>query len=61
VHAGAAQAADKLGDTEIIWKGSQLESDREGQIAVVRTSCEFTSADFGCADAHHRNPGRVTC
>jgi len=37
VHAGAAQAADKLGDTEIIWKGSQLESDREGQIAVVQS------------------------
>jgi ribose transport system substrate-binding protein len=36
VHAGAAKAAKELGDTEILWKGSQLESDREGQIAVVQ-------------------------
>jgi ribose transport system substrate-binding protein len=36
VHAGAAKAAEELGDTEIIWKGSQLESDREGQIAVMQ-------------------------
>jgi ribose transport system substrate-binding protein len=36
VHAGAAKAARELGDTEIIWKGSQLESDREGQISVMQ-------------------------
>jgi ribose transport system substrate-binding protein len=36
VHAGAAKAAKELGDTEIFWKGSQLESDREGQIAVMQ-------------------------
>jgi ribose transport system substrate-binding protein len=36
VHAGAAKAAQELGDTEIIWKGSQLESDREGQITVMQ-------------------------
>jgi ribose transport system substrate-binding protein len=37
VHAGANKARDELGDTEIFWKGSQLESDREGQIAVMQT------------------------
>ena len=36
VHAGADKAAKELGDTEIFWKGSQLESDREGQIAVMQ-------------------------
>ena len=36
VHAGAANAAKELGDVEILWKGPQLESDREGQIAVVQ-------------------------
>ena len=36
VHAGAAKAAKELGDTEIIWKGAQLESDREGQISVMQ-------------------------
>ncbi|HET6328334.1 MAG TPA: substrate-binding domain-containing protein [Planctomycetaceae bacterium] len=36
VHAGAAKAAKELGDTEILWKGPQLESDREGQIAVMQ-------------------------
>ncbi len=36
VHAGAAKAANELGDTEIIWKGAQLESDREGQISVMQ-------------------------
>jgi len=37
VHAGAAKAAKELGDTEIFWKGSQLESDREGQISVMQS------------------------
>ena len=37
VRAGAAKAADDLHDTEIFWQGSQLESDREGQIAVVQS------------------------
>jgi ribose transport system substrate-binding protein len=36
IHAGAAKAAKELGDTEIFWKGSQLESDREGQISVMQ-------------------------
>jgi len=36
VHAGAANAAKELGDVEIIWKGAQLESDRQGQISVLQ-------------------------
>jgi len=36
VHAGAANAAKELGDVEILWKGSLLESDRETQIAVMQ-------------------------
>lgn len=36
VHAGAVKAANELADVEIIWKGPQLESDRESQIAVVQ-------------------------
>jgi ribose transport system substrate-binding protein len=36
VHAGAANAAKELGDVEIIWKGPQLETDREGQISIVQ-------------------------
>jgi ribose transport system substrate-binding protein len=36
VHAGAQNAADELGNVEILWKGPQLENDRSGQIAVVR-------------------------
>jgi ribose transport system substrate-binding protein len=36
VHAGAQQAADELGNVKIEWKGSILESDREGQINVVQ-------------------------
>lgn len=37
VHAGAANAAKELGDVEILWKGSQLESDRETQIQVMQS------------------------
>ena len=37
VHAGAANAAKELGDVEILWKGSLLESDRETQISVMQT------------------------
>lgn len=36
VHAGADNAARELGNVEIIWKGSQLEDDRDGQISVVQ-------------------------
>ena len=36
VHAGAAKAAKELGDVEILWKGSLLESDRETQISVMQ-------------------------
>ncbi|HLJ12554.1 MAG TPA: substrate-binding domain-containing protein [Planctomycetaceae bacterium] len=36
VHAGAANAARELGNVEIIWKGSLLENDRDGQISVVQ-------------------------
>jgi ribose transport system substrate-binding protein len=36
VHAGAANAAKELGDVEILWKGSLLESDRETQIQVMQ-------------------------
>ena len=35
VHAGAANAAKQLGDVEVLWKGPQLESDKEGQITIV--------------------------
>jgi ribose transport system substrate-binding protein len=35
VHAGAEQAAQELGNVEILWKGPILESDREGQINVM--------------------------
>ncbi len=36
VHAGAEQAAKELGNVEILWKGSALESDQAGQIQVVQ-------------------------
>jgi len=36
IHAGAANAAKELGDVEILWKGSLLESDRETQIQVMQ-------------------------
>ncbi|MSR59489.1 MAG: sugar ABC transporter substrate-binding protein [Planctomycetaceae bacterium] len=40
VHAGADNAAKELGNVEIIWKGSHLEDDRDGQISVVQ---DFTT------------------
>lgn len=36
VHAGAENAARELGNAEILWKGSLLENDRDGQISVVQ-------------------------
>ncbi|MBI2823937.1 MAG: substrate-binding domain-containing protein [Planctomycetia bacterium] len=36
VHAGAAQAAEELGNVEVLWKGPLQESDREGQISLVQ-------------------------
>jgi ABC-type sugar transport system substrate-binding protein len=36
VHFGAQQAANELGGVEILWKGPQLESDRDGQISLVQ-------------------------
>jgi len=36
VHAGAEQAAQEIGNVEILWKGPLLENDREGQISVVQ-------------------------
>ena len=36
VHAGAVNAAEKLGNVEILWKGPMQESDREGQINVMQ-------------------------
>lgn len=36
VHAGAEQAAKEAGNVEILWKGSLLENDRDGQISVVQ-------------------------
>lgn len=36
VHAGAEQAAQELGDVEILWKGPLSEGDRDGQITVVQ-------------------------
>jgi len=36
VHAGAVKAAQELGNVEILWKGSALESDQAGQIQVVQ-------------------------
>jgi ribose transport system substrate-binding protein len=36
VHAGAVNAANELGDIEILWKGPLLENDRDGQISVVQ-------------------------
>ena len=36
VHAGAEQAAQELGNVEILWKGPQLENDRAGQIKVLQ-------------------------
>lgn len=36
VHAGAENAAKELGNVEILWKGSLLENDRDGQVSVVQ-------------------------
>ncbi len=36
VHFGAQQAADELGNVEILWKGPQLESQREAQVSLVQ-------------------------
>lgn len=36
VHAGAENAADELGNVEILWKGPLLEDDAAGQIAVMQ-------------------------
>ncbi|MGE3313494.1 MAG: substrate-binding domain-containing protein [Planctomycetaceae bacterium] len=35
VHAGAKKAADELGNVEILWKGTNNEKDKEGQIKLV--------------------------
>jgi ABC-type sugar transport system substrate-binding protein len=37
VHFGAQQAAEAAGDVEIIYKGPQLESDRDTQISLVQS------------------------
>lgn len=36
VHAGAVNAANELGNVEILWKGPLLENDRDGQISVMQ-------------------------
>lgn len=36
VHHGAQKAAGEIGGVEILWKGPQLESDRDGQITLVQ-------------------------
>ena len=36
VHYGAVQAADEIGDVEIIWRGPVVESDTGSQIEVVK-------------------------
>lgn len=40
IHAGAAHAAEALGNVEIIWKGPQKEDDRTEQIALVQTAAQ---------------------
>jgi ribose transport system substrate-binding protein len=37
VHAGAADAANELGDVQLIWNGPDNEEDKEGQIKIVDT------------------------
>jgi ribose transport system substrate-binding protein len=37
VHYGARQAADELGNVEIVWNGPDNEKDKEGQIKIVDT------------------------
>jgi ABC-type sugar transport system substrate-binding protein len=36
VHYGAQQAADEIGGIEILWKGTNNEGDRDGQISLVQ-------------------------
>ncbi|NND98799.1 MAG: substrate-binding domain-containing protein [Pirellulaceae bacterium] len=36
IHYGAKQAADEIGDVEVIWRGPVLESDTGSQIEVVK-------------------------
>lgn len=36
VHYGAQQAADEIGGIEIIWKGTNNEGDRDGQISLMQ-------------------------
>jgi ribose transport system substrate-binding protein len=36
VHAGAARAAKEMGNIEVIWKGPQLETEREKQISIMQ-------------------------
>ncbi len=36
VHAGAVNAANEIGNIEILWKGPLLENDRDGQIDVMQ-------------------------
>jgi ribose transport system substrate-binding protein len=37
VHFGAQQAADELGNVELVWNGPDNEKDKEGQIKIVDT------------------------
>ncbi|MGE5191508.1 MAG: substrate-binding domain-containing protein [Deltaproteobacteria bacterium] len=37
VHYGAQQAADELGNVELVWNGPDNEKDKEGQIKIVDT------------------------
>ena len=37
VHYGAKQAADELGNVELVWNGPDNEKDKEGQIKIVDT------------------------
>jgi len=38
VHAGAAKAAEELGDVEIVWQGPTKEDDRADQIKLVQSA-----------------------
>jgi ribose transport system substrate-binding protein len=38
VHAGASQAAEELGNVEIIWNGPAREDDRKAQIELIQTA-----------------------
>src|SRR5579864_9278065 len=37
VHFGAQQAADELGNVELVWNGPDNEKDKEGQIKIMDT------------------------